>query len=152
MKILEFRKLIREEVRKIIKEAEPKGIDLWAKGSDYNQMRRTIGDILADGRRPDIPTYIWTSIRTLKSRNWGEIGKAQVSKFEPLLKKMQNYESITVGDFFGEKTFKKLKRLEQVLQGLNLKGDESTKEDYLKAFDEIYKIVSQTLASKQKNN
>lgn len=149
MKISEFRKLIREEVRRVLNEAEPKGIDLWAKGSDFNQMRRTIGDILADGRRPDIPTYIWTSIRTLKSRNWGEIGKAQVSRFEPLLKKMQNYQSITVGDFFGEKNFKKLKKLERVLLGTNLSGDQSTKEDYLKAFDEIYKIVKQTLASKQ---
>lgn len=148
MKTSELRNLIREEVRKVVSEANPKGIELWAKGSDFNQMRRTIGDILANGRRPDIPTYIWTSIRTLKSRNWGEIGKAQVSRFEPLLKKMQNYESITVGDFFGEKNFKKLKKLEQVLQGLNLSGNPSTKEDYLKAFDEIYKIVKQTLESK----
>ncbi len=147
MKITEFRKLIREEVRKVMVEAKPQGIDAWAKGSDFNQMRRTIGDILVDGRRPDIPTWTWTSIRTLKSRNWGEIGKAQVSRFEPLLKKMQNYESITVGDFFGEKNFKKLKQLEQVLNDTS--GKQSTREDYLKAFDDVYKIVTQTLASKQ---
>ncbi len=147
MKISEFRKLIREEVRRVLSEANPKGIDIWAKGSDYNQMKRTIGDILADGRRPDIPTYTWTSIRTLKSRKWGETGRKQVPRFEPLLKKMQNYESITVGDFFGEENFKKLQKLEQVFTGTAFKQLE--KKDYENAFNEVYKIVTQTLASKQ---
>ena len=107
-------------------------------------MKRTIGDILADGRRPDIPTYTWTSIRTLKSRVWGEIGKAQVSRFEPLIKKMQKYENMTVGEFFGKAAFRKLRELEGVFNSSS--GYE--REDFLKAFDDAYKIVTQALASK----
>jgi hypothetical protein len=145
MKTSELRKLIREEVRKVLSEAKPQGIDLWAKGSDYNQIKRTIGDILADGRRPDIPTYTWTSIRTLKSRVWGEIGKAQVSRFEPLIKKMQKYENMTVGEFFGKAAFRKLRELEGVFNS----SHGYDREDFLKAFDDAYKIVTQALASKR---
>lgn len=128
------------------KKTKPEGIDLWAIGSDYNQMKRTIGDILADGRRPDIPTWTWTSIRTLKSRNWGEIGKAQVSRFEQLLKQLKPHSTETVGDFFGEKNFKKLQKMEQVLNDTS--GKQSTRKDYEKAFDDIYDIVTKALAQK----
>ena len=146
MKLTEFRKLIREEIQKELAEAKPEGIELWAKGSDHNQMKRTIGDILVDGRRPDIPTWTWTSIGTLKSRKWGETGRKQVPRFEPLLKQLKQYSTETVGDFFGEKNFKKLQKLEQVFTGTAFKQLE--KKDYENAFNEVYKIVTQTLASK----
>ena len=128
------------------KKTKPQGIELWAKGSDYNQMKRTIGDILADGRRPDIPTWTWTSIRTLKSRKWGETGRKQVPRFEPLLKQLKQYSTETVGDFFGEKNFKKLQKLEQVFTGTAFKQLE--KKDYENAFNEVYDIVTKALAQK----
>ena len=50
-----LKQIIREEVQNVLNEAKPQGIDLWAKGSDYNQMKRTIGDILKDGAGRDLP-------------------------------------------------------------------------------------------------
>lgn len=141
-----LKQIIREEVQNVLNEAKPQGIDLWAKGSDYNQMKRTIGDILKDGAGRDLPTWTWTSIRTLKSFKWGETGRKQVPRFEPLLKQLQQYSTETVGDFFGEKNFKKLQKLEQVFTDTAFKKLE--KKDYENAFDEVYKIVTSTIKSK----
>lgn len=143
MKLSQFRSLIREEVKKVLSEAKPTGSALWAAGSDYNQMKRTIGDILKV-ERGDIPLWTWLSISALNSYNWK--GFKQASRFAPLLKQLSKHSKETVGDFFGKSTFTKLKNLQRVL---NADVDHDPKpEEYQKAFDDIYTIVSNTIKSK----
>ena len=144
MKLTEFRQLIREEVKKVLSEAKPTGIDLWAAGSDYNVMKRTIGDIL-NVEPGDIPLWTWLSTKELNSYNWK--GFKQASRFAPLLKQLAKHSKETVGDFFGKATFIKLKKLQRILNADT--PNDPKPSDYQKAFDEIYTIVSNTLKSKQ---
>jgi hypothetical protein len=143
MKQSELRSLIREEVKKVLSEAKPTGIELWAAGSDYNVMKRTIGDIL-DVKKNDIPLWTWLSTRELNSYNWK--GFNQASRFAPVLKQLAKHSNETVGDFFGKSTFDKLKKLQRVLNADI--GRDPKPEEYKKAFDAIYTIVSNTLKSK----
>jgi hypothetical protein len=144
MKLQEFRKLIREEIEKELTElGKPQGIDLWAVGSDYNIMKRTIGDIMKV-KPGDIPLWTWLSPKELNSYNWK--GFNQASRFAPLLKQLAKHSKETVGDFFGNSTFQQLKKLQRVLNADV--GHDPTPKEYQKAFDSIYNLVSKTLSEK----
>ena len=134
MKISEFRKLIREEIKKVLRE-------------NFVSPNMTIKDLLATGKRVargDIADWIWTSIPTLKSYNWKPFNMAP--KFEPLLKQLEQYQDENVMNFFGKKAFNRLEQLQSLLYATD--GLYRTREEYQKAFDEIYSIVTKTLKSK----
>lgn len=131
----EFRALIREEIRKVLKEA-------------YVQPESTIGDILANGKRAargDIAKWTWTSIPTLNSRNWK--GMNQTKKFTPIIKELEKYSKENVVDFFGKKVYSKLEKLQYILSAAD--GRDHKPEEYAKAFDDIYDLVYSTLRTKK---
>ena len=131
----ELRSLIKEEIKKVLKEA-------------FVQDTMTIGDILANGKRAakgDIAKWTWTSVPTLNSRNWK--GMNQTKKFEPIIKQMQKYSAENVIDFFGKKEYAKLEHLQRILSGTD--GRDRKPEEYAKAFDNIYDIVYSVLKTKK---
>lgn len=135
MKKSELKSLIREEIKKVIKE-------------EYVFPNSTIGDILANGKRAargDVAKWTWTSIPTLNSRNWK--GMNQTKKFEPIIKELEKYAKENVVTFFGKDVYKKLEKLQGILNddaGVDPKPDV-----YAKAFDDIYDLVYGVLRTKK---
>lgn len=135
MKTQELRNLIREEVRKVLKEY-------------FVRPEMTIGDVLVNGKsvaQGGIANWVWTSIPAMKSYNWRGFNMAP--KFQPLLKQLEKYKNENVVDFFGMPMYKKLEKLQYLLNASD--GRDHKPAEYKKAFDEIYAIVTKTLEQKQ---
>ena len=123
MKLSEFRTLIREEVRKVLKEHYVKDID-------------TIGQVMKSG------DWFWASAKKLNGPNLKRLNMA--SKFAPIQKALLPFTNTTVQDFFTWREYDSLEDCQEQIE-------DSTDDAYaIDEFNEIYEVVAKAIKRNQK--